>query len=140
MIDHFELNGEPRGKQRPRVANGHAYTPQQTREYEDELRWAWRTCSHLIRFQGYVQMKVIAWYGIPKSARKTDKERMYLGEIRPTRKPDVDNILKIVADALNGLAYEDDKQINAVMVEKRYAITPSVDVWLTDEGLQAIDV
>lgn len=139
MIDHFILFGEPRGKERPRVANGHAYTPQKTREYEEALRLAWLQVGHGF-YMGNVEMRIIAYYKIPKSASKAEKCRMANGEIRPTRRPDCDNVLKIVADSLQGLAYPDDKQINAMAIEKRYSDTPRVEVWLTDEGLGAIDV
>lgn len=140
MIDHIVLYGEPRGKERPRVANGHAYTPQKTKDYEHDMQTAWMSigCKRNV-YHGYVQMKVVAFFRIPKSAKKADRARMLEGDIRPTRRPDVDNILKIVSDSLQGYAYEDDKQINAMMIEKLYSDEPRVEVWLTDEGLGAID-
>ena len=138
MIDHFILYGEPRGKERPRVANGHAYTPPKTREYEEALRLAWLQERHGF-YTGNVKMRVIAYYKIPKSASKAEKCRMANGEISPTRKPDCDNVLKIVSDALQGLAYPDDKQIHAMMIEKKYSYVPRVEVWLTDEGLNKIE-
>lgn len=138
MIDHFVMYGEPRGKERPRVANGHAYTPQKTREYEEALRLAWLQERHGF-YLNNVQMKITAYYSIPKSTKKADREKMRNGEIRPTRKPDCDNILKIVSDSLQGLAYHDDKQVNAMMIEKLYSEEPMVEVWLTDEGLDKID-
>ena len=55
---------------------------------------------------------------------------MAKGEIRPTVKPDWDNIGKIISDALNGIAYKDDAQVVSCTVEKRYSNTPCVEVWL----------
>ena len=49
---------------------------------------------------------------------------------RPTKKPDADNVIKIITDALNGIAYDDDRQIVALMFEKFYAEIPHVDVYL----------
>lgn len=138
MIQFFSLDGEPRGKQRPRVANGRAYTPDETRAYEDALKWAYMAGNKKM-FDGRVQMKIVAYYGIPKRATKAVKKQMLNGEIVPTRKPDCDNVLKIIADSLNGIAYKDDAQVNAMAIEKRYAERPCVAVWLTDEGLGAID-
>lgn len=138
MIHHFTISGEPRGKQRPRVANGHAYTPIETRQYEDAVRYQY-LASGGKEFPLRVQMKIVAYYSIPKATTKAVRKLMLAGDIRPTRKPDVDNVLKIIADALNGVAYKDDAAINAVHIEKRYWETPCVDVWLTDEGLGAID-
>ena len=141
MIVHFVLDGVPRGKQRPRVANGHAYTPIETRRYERALQDAYiEQARFYFGDTTRVQMRVIAWYMIPKSTPKTMRAMMLNGDIRPIAKPDLDNVLKAISDSLNGLAFSDDKQINAMMIEKRYTETPRVEVWLTDEGLQAIDV
>ena len=46
---------------------------------------------------------------------------MLLGNISPTKKPDIDNIVKIVLDALNKYVFEDDNQITKLDVEKVYA-------------------
>lgn len=48
--------------------------------------------------------------------------------VYPTIKPDASNVLKIIEDALNGLAYVDDKQIVWVEVVKGYSVTPHVEV------------
>ena len=138
MIHYFCVEGEPRGKQRPRVANGHAYTPIETRQYEDAVRFQYMASGGK-EFPLRVQMKIVAYYSIPKTTTKAVRKMMLNGDILPTRKPDCDNILKIIADALNGIAYKDDAQVNAMAIEKRYSETPCVAVWLTDEGLGAID-
>ena len=54
------------------------------------------------------------------------------GQIRPTQKPDADNIAKSVLDALNGLAYADDKQIVTLVVDKYYDEEPCVHVKLIE--------
>lgn len=48
--------------------------------------------------------------------------------IRPTKKPDLDNIMKCVTDALNEIAYQDDKQIVSASIEKYYSEEPRVEV------------
>jgi Holliday junction resolvase RusA-like endonuclease len=48
------------------------------------------------------------------------------------KKPDVDNIAKSILDALNGAAYDDDKQVVALMIHKEYSDTPRVDIKLGD--------
>lgn len=57
---------------------------------------------------------------------------MLQGKILPTKKPDCDNIAKIICDALNGVAYDDDKQIVALKVTKIYSDEPRVIVWISD--------
>jgi Holliday junction resolvase RusA-like endonuclease len=53
---------------------------------------------------------------------------MQLGLIYPAKKPDIDNVVKSVTDALNGLAYGDDSQIVSLYVHKRYGLVPMVEV------------
>ena len=54
---------------------------------------------------------------------------MEAGEIRPIKRPDWDNIGKLITDALiNNLAYHDDSQIVSCTVEKYYSEQPRVEV------------
>ena len=48
--------------------------------------------------------------------------------IRPIKKPDMDNVIKMVADALNQVAYKDDTQIVDCQVRKFYSEEPRVEV------------
>lgn len=57
---------------------------------------------------------------------------MLAGIIRPTIKPDVDNIAKVILDSLNGLAYKDDKQIVFCAISKWYGENPRVEVILEE--------
>jgi Holliday junction resolvase RusA-like endonuclease len=63
-------------------------------------------------------------------ATKTHKPGTY----RDT-KPDTDNIVKAVMDALNGAAYHDDSQVTTLHVYKRYGIAPCVKVWISKEDI-----
>ena len=84
-------------------------------------------------------VKIVAYFQIPKSHyryyKKTnttnlDKvgEQMRDGLIMPTKKPDTDNIAKIVLDSLNGIAYPDDSQVVDLQVLKRYCENPRVEL------------
>lgn len=57
---------------------------------------------------------------------------MLSGKIRPTIKPDWDNVGKLIADALNGVAYYDDKYVVDGMARKFYAEIPHIDVVLEE--------
>ena len=65
-------------------------------------------------------VRIEAVYGIPKSYSKKKRERALNGELAPTKKPDADNIAKVVCDALNGVAYVDDTQVIDLRVFKRF--------------------
>lgn len=136
MTIEFFIPGEPRGKQRPRVAvrgqYAHAYTPEQTTVYENLVKMMFlQQCSgqHL---EGAIKAEIVAYFPIPKSVSKKKRVQMLSGEIRHTKKPDGDNIAKIVLDSLNGIAYEDDSQVCDQHVIKRYGMEVGVLVNLTE--------
>jgi Holliday junction resolvase RusA-like endonuclease len=68
--------------------------------------------------------------GMPKSASKKAKVMMELGVIRPTTKPDNDNYLKLVQDALNRVLYTDDAVITKVSAEKYFSCKPRATIKL----------
>ena len=125
----FRIPGKPQGKARHRLTRtGHSYTPQKTVDYENLVK----ECYELANGEWFaiepLQMEITAYYGIPKSTSKKDRERMLSGELFPTKKPDADNIAKIICDALNKVAYKDDSQIIKLIVNKKYADEPKVIV------------
>lgn len=124
---HIRINGEPRGKQRPRFTKqGRAYTPKETRQYEQEIREAALRAAAIQQYTKPsadcpVQVHITSHCAIPKSWSKKKREAAQQGKIRPTVKPDADNIGKLICDALNEIAYHDDKQVAELLVSKRYA-------------------
>ena len=57
---------------------------------------------------------------------------MIVDEIKPTKKPDADNIAKAVCDALNGIACKDDSQVVDLTVRKHYSKFPRVQVFISE--------
>ena len=143
MTAMFELAlaGDPIGKGRPRFSRvtGHAYTPEKTARFEERLAWAaqdvWQG-KPLIEHS--IVMFIDAYFSMPKSKSKDWLTRAKAGIERPAKKPDIDNIIKGVADALNKVVYVDDAQIVMVKAAKFYSekprieikIYPSLDIWL----------
>ena len=72
-------------------------------------------------------LNITAYYKIPTSATKAEREKMLAGQL-PQKKPDIDNVLKIIMDGLNGAAYKDDKQVAAAAASKAYDDEPHVEV------------
>jgi Holliday junction resolvase RusA-like endonuclease len=131
----FTIPGEPQGKARPRVVRNKytgktkAYTPDKTATYEDLVRLKYKSTAKGVRFDTQpLEIFITANFAIPKSKSKKTKALMLENKIQPTKKPDVDNISKIICDALNGISYKDDSQIVRLNVIKRYAEIPSVEV------------
>jgi Holliday junction resolvase RusA-like endonuclease len=127
MIRHsFIVPGAPVGKARPRMTKrGTVYTPAKTIAAEKAVQAAARDAGVSI-MSGPVQLSIHAWFAIPKSWTKARKAAAFAKFC--TSKPDVDNIGKLVADALNGLAYADDAQVAILNVVKRYGSVARLDV------------
>jgi Holliday junction resolvase RusA-like endonuclease len=80
--------------------------------------------------EGQIEAFIQAFFSIPKSASQVKKAKMLSGDIRPTKKPDWDNIGKVVCDALNNLAYGDDSHVVSGTVYKWYSEEPRIVVEL----------
>ena len=70
-------------------------------------------------------MEIEAVYAVPKSYTKKRTEKCIKGLELPTKKPDADNIIKVIADALNKIMYPDDRFITKVSLTKRYICSPN---------------
>ena len=131
----FKVPGKVQAKQRPRfnVKNGRAYTPQQTVNYENYVKVCYMDYMNQFGWEplkGPIKAEIEVFMQIPKSDSKKMKEAKISGKIRPQVKPDVDNLCKTILDALNGLAYDDDKQVVECTVKKYYGEEPCVCVKL----------
>nr|WP_325053292.1 RusA family crossover junction endodeoxyribonuclease [Pseudomonas tructae] len=73
-----------------------------------------------------VEMRIVL--GIPKSMPKKRQAQALAGEIFPTKKPDMDNVIKAIYDGLNGVVWKDDVQVVDAIVRKRYGEVPGVHV------------
>lgn len=117
--------------------SGHAYTPQKTRTYEAEVVSSFRRdCPNFVPWEKGVPLRVRikAVYGMPQSASGAARSRMLAGQTRPTKKPDCDNIEKVICDSLNAICYHDDAQIVETRVIKEYGAEPRVEVTVKEIG------
>ena len=113
------VEGKIKGKARPRVFNGHAMTPKDSVNYENWVRLCYQQQDgrHL---EGSIRARIIAYYKVPKSYTKKRVQAIREGLEQPQKKPDADNIAKIILDSLNKIAYEDDSQIVELTILKRF--------------------
>jgi len=123
MTDYIIITGQITGKARPRLNGntGKVYTQRETKRYEDLIAWCYKTQRGEFFYDLPVKATILAEYAIPKGTPKAKREAMLAQSILPTKKPDIDNIEKIVLDALNGIAYKDDKQVVKTDCIKKYA-------------------
>ena len=131
---NFTVSGCPVGKQRPKFStvNGHAmaYTPAKTANYETLVQLSYQQQCGGKTYEKDVPLAIdiMAHFPIPKSVSKKKADMMRSGKIRPTKKPDTDNVLKAICDALNGIAYYDDAQIVEVTMWKFYSDEPKAEI------------
>ena len=131
MIYEFEIPGKIIGKGRPRLNSytGQVYTPTRTKDYENlVIQYFMLKYPRFTPFEGRVSVEITANFEVPKSAKKQEKELMLENKLNPLKKPDIDNIVKIILDAMNECAFKDDTQITKLSVEKKYASEESVYV------------
>ena len=127
----ISIPGAPKGKGRPRFSRGgHAYTPESTRDYEDTVKAIWLNTLGKVTYTADIPLYCIitANFELPKSTSKKQRAEMLSGEKRPIKRPDLDNVAKLVLDSLNGVAFYDDAQIISLYVVKTYKEIASVDV------------
>jgi len=136
-VRSFTVYGTPVGKGRPRFRNTgkfvQAYTPEKTAAYETLVKLAYQQ-EHggAPLLAGALHMRIEAYFPIPKATSKKNIEKMLHGDILHTKKPDADNVIKAIADALNGVAYADDSAISSLTVMKKYSDTPRVEIMISE--------
>jgi Holliday junction resolvase RusA-like endonuclease len=129
----FDIPGAPIGKGRPRVGrvNGHArlHTPEKTAAYEGLVALAGRQAmAGRGLITGPVAVVLDIRLVVAESWSKKRQTAALVGEILPTKKPDIDNVEKAIFDGLNGVVWKDDVQVVDVVKRKRFAATPGVSV------------
>ena len=133
----FEVPGKPQGKGRPRATviagKAHMYTPGPTASYENKIMLCYQQHHAGVRFAAPIALQVNAYFAVPKSYPKKKAELCIRNILRPTCKPDMDNIVKAVADALNGVAYHDDSGIVEIRVAKRYGSPERIVVQISGD-------
>lgn len=133
----FHIFGKAKPKQSFRYTRfGHRYTPSDVKQYAKDIQ---RTFASnypnwlpSMFFEKPLKVELTVYISMPKSFSKIKKQRAHTGELRPLVKPDCDNISKNILDALNGIAYPDDKQIVELTIKKYYGNSDLVNVKIED--------
>lgn len=130
---YFTVPGDPVGKGRPRVStiggNPRLYTPAKTAAWERQIAAACQAAMGSSEpSQALWKLTIDVRHRIPASWTKARKALAREGKIAPG-KPDVDNVLKAILDACNGVLYVDDRQVTKVRIGKRYGEEPGIEVY-----------
>ena len=129
MITFF-VPGQPVAKARARsTAAGIHYTPAKTRNYERRVA---AHCKMAMEgkemINGPACIEITLYMPIPASWTRAKREQAASGEIPHTKKPDIDNCVKSIKDALNGIAWRDDSQVVSISARKHYSNEPGACV------------
>lgn len=135
----FTVPGEPKGKGRPRVGmrgkKPIMYTPPETVAYEERIMEEALLAMDrelAAKIHGPVRLELRIFHPIRESWPKKKQEAARAGQMVPTMKPDADNVLKAVCDALNGVLWLDDVQVVSVGMSKRFSDTPRLEITVTE--------
>ncbi len=129
----FFVPGQPVGKGRPRASRTgkgiRMHTPEKTASYENLVATAAHGAMRgAAPIQGACHVDMDIRLMVPMSWSAKRRNQALEGLVFPTKKPDLDNILKAVFDAINGIVWEDDVQAVYVQAVKRYSAVPGVHV------------
>lgn len=127
------IPGIPRGKGRPRarVFHGHArvYTPAVTASEEGAVRlFASQAMQGRPPMADPVEVRLTAFMPVPPSWSARKRQQALAGEIRPTSKPDLDNVAKLAMDGCNAIVFRDDALIVSFLAAKFYSDEPRVEI------------
>ena len=136
----FTVYGDPKAKGRPRHSrNGHTFTPKDTVDAENNFR------AQAVRFlpkEGLIpagipiRLTLLFYMPIPASWSQKKQERASNGLIYPVGRPDLDNLLKLAKDSLNGVFWHDDSQVVCYgeLTGKYYSHQPRTEVLIERMG------
>ena len=132
----FTAYGDPVAKARARIfvnkytGRVQACTPKKTRDYESTV--AAQALAHrpVELLDGPLLLGVKIVRSVPKSFSRKKKDAALMEEIRPVTRPDLDNYIKGIKDALQGIIWKDDSQVVGYLegTGKYYGMTPRIEV------------
>lgn len=123
----FEVAGKPVAKARPRMGTWGVYTPAKTTNWERHIKIAARKgMGNKPTLLTPVGLVVDFHMPIPKSYAKSRSLAAQQNMIYPTKRPDLDNLVKSILDGMNKIVFNDDAQVVKLTCSKHYSVNPRV--------------
>lgn len=151
MAMKFVIDGKPQAKQSFKVGTvttkdgrtfATKYTPKEMKYYANLVKMMFRNTypEHLssVFYDVALAVTITVHVSIPKSYSNKKRELALKGLLVPQTKPDCDNIAKNICDALNEVAWPDDKQIARLLVKKVFDENPFVEVEIDAINSQSV--
>lgn len=129
--------GTPISKGRPkfrRIGNFvSTYSPKKTMDYEKIVSNAAKIAmGQQEPLETPLSLYLYISMPIPESYSKKRRVDCLTGSEQHTKRPDIDNIYKLIGDSLNGIVYKDDSQIVNLHVRKLYAESAQVEILVSE--------
>lgn len=90
--------------------------------------------------EGPIYMIINCYYSIPNKYKTKPKMLLLNKTILPTKKPDLDNIIKLIGDSLNKIIYQDDSQIVGIYINKYFHKCPQMVINITNNKQEYFDI
>lgn len=134
MRQEFWISTIPSGQARPRFARMgkfvKTYDPAQSKGYKLDIKYQVMD-AHPIKMQGPLTMKVDFMMPRPK-AHYGSKGLKQNAPFYHEKKPDIDNLIKAICDALTGILWDDDTQISVLLATKKYSEVPGIKIYIQE--------
>lgn len=121
-VYQWTIMGTPTPKGRPRMTRtGRSYTPAKTKRAERAVRILSAAYAPSAPLSGRLSVDLAFFFEPAKSWSKKKRAAALAGELAHVTRPDIDNLIKLALDSLNGLAWIDDTQIDEIRATKGYS-------------------
>lgn len=123
----IKLEGTPIPYARPRVTKFATYDPRAKEKKQIKARLLEK---NLPIFICPLKINLLFSLYIPKSSSQKKQKEMRENRILPSKRPDLDNLVKFILDCANGILFKDDSSIISLTATKRYSDSPSTIIHL----------
>jgi Holliday junction resolvase RusA-like endonuclease len=132
----FTVYTEPVAQGRPRFSNQggfvRAYDPKKSKDFKQYVKLVASDHRPITLLDGPLSLEVKVFKSSLKSFSKKKKIAAEAGELRPLTKPDVDNFVKGIKDALKSVIWKDDSQVVDLHVSKWYSEVPRIEISISE--------
>jgi Holliday junction resolvase RusA-like endonuclease len=132
----FTVYGEPVAQGRPRFSNQGEFTkvydPAKSKDFKKYVKLVAAEHRPPQLLEGSIKMDVKIYKPTLKSFSKKKAAQAEEGALRPVTKPDVDNYVKGVKDALKSVIWKDDSQVVDLHISKWYSSVPRIEITIEE--------
>ncbi|MGE7940640.1 RusA family crossover junction endodeoxyribonuclease [Lysinibacillus xylanilyticus] len=124
----IEIPGDVQAQQRPRVTRNGTFDPKESKDYKSFVRLVASQVAPDTLITEEIILSIDVYRKIPKSFSKKKHQQAVEGALRPTTKPDIDNLAKGIKDGLSKVIWHDDSQVTELVARKWYSDNPRAEV------------